>query len=137
MSNKGFTLLEIIIAIALLAIVITPLINAFAPAAFTTENEEKITIYTNYARGTLARLLTLDFATLDTNKGDPVDLAILFGSAEEAVKETFSFKGVMYAPVATITDVSGGEGGLLEITVTVENIALKTLKAEYLSLIHI
>ena len=131
MSNKGFTLIEIIIATALLAIVITPLINAFAPAAFTTDNQEKMTVCTNYARGTLNRLLTLGFADLGANKGDPVDLAILFGSAEEADKETFSVKGVTYTPVVAISDVSGGEGGLLEIAVTVENVKLKTLKAEY------
>jgi prepilin-type N-terminal cleavage/methylation domain-containing protein len=131
MSNKGFTLIEIIIAIALLAIVITPLVNAFAPAAFTTDNEEKITVYTNYARGTLARLLTLDFTNLDANKGDPVNQTLLFGSAGEADKEKFFLNKVIYAPVVAISDVSGGEGGLLEIVVTVENIKLKTLRAEY------
>ncbi len=131
MSNKGFTLIEIVIAIALLAIVITPLINAFAPAAFTTDNQEKMTVLTNYARGTLNRLVSLDFSNLDANQGDPVDLAVLFGSAEEADKETFSNKKVIYTPVVAISDVSGGEGGLLEIAVTVENIKLKTLKAEY------
>ncbi|MBW2622258.1 MAG: prepilin-type N-terminal cleavage/methylation domain-containing protein [Deltaproteobacteria bacterium] len=132
MSNKGFTLIEIIIAIALLAIVITPLINAFAPAAFTTDREEKLTVCTNYARGTLARLLTLDFADLDANKGDPVDLAILLGSSEEADKETFSVKGVIYTPVVAIAEhLFYVDDGLLEITVTVENVTLKTLKAEY------
>ena len=88
-------------------------------------------VFTNQGRGTLNRVISLDFETLNSNQGDPVDLASLFGSAEEADKEIFSFKGVNYTPTVAITDASGGDGGLLELTVTLDYVSLRTLKAEY------
>jgi len=69
--------------------------------------------------------------TLNSNQGDPVDLVSLFGSAEEAAKETFSYKGENYTPTVAITDASGGAGGLLELAVTLDYVSLKTLKGEY------
>jgi hypothetical protein len=44
----------------------------------------------------------------------------------------FSLNGSSYTPAVAITDASGGKGGLLEISVTVNNhVTLKTLKADY------
>lgn len=130
-NNKGFTLIEIIIAVVLLAIVVVPLVMAYGPAIFSTGVEEEIAVFTNQARGTLSRVATLDFTTLNNSQGNPVDLPTLFGSAEDADKETFSFKGENYTPTVAVTDASEGSGGLLEITVTVGHVSLKTLKAEY------
>lgn len=130
-NNRGFTLVEIIIAVALLAIAIVPMVSAYGPAIFSTSTEEETAVFTNRVRGTLNRVATLDFATLHNNQGDPVDLATLFGSAPEAAKETFSLQGDAYTPTVAIADVSGGDGGLLKITVTMDRVSLKTLKAEY------
>lgn len=130
-NNKGFTLFEIILAVLLLAIAIAPMLNAYSPAIFSIKGEEETAVFSNQARSTLNRTVALDFATLDDNKGNPVDMATLFGSAAEATKETFSFKGTSYTPVVSISDVSGGDGGLLEIIATVDRITLKTLKTEY------
>ena len=88
-------------------------------------------VFANRARGTLNRVISLDFQTLNDNKGSPVDLAALFGSAAEAAKETFSFQGKSYTPTVVIADASGSTKGLLEITVTMAQVSLKTLKAEY------
>ena len=60
-----------------------------------------------------------------------VGMATLFGSQDEADKETFSFKGQNYTPILAINDASGGVGGLLELNVTVDPVMFKTLKAEY------
>ena len=58
-------------------------------------------------------------------------LVSLFGSSVEATKETFTVQGTNYAPEVSIVDASAGAGGLLEITVTIEEATLKTLKADY------
>ena len=130
-NSKGFTLFEILLAVVILAIAIVPMMNAFAPGLSSLENEEKTAVFTNQARGTLNRAAALDFATLNGNQGDPVNLATLFGSQDEADKETFSFKGQNYTPILAINDASGGVGGLLELNVTVDPVMFKTLKAEY------
>jgi prepilin-type N-terminal cleavage/methylation domain-containing protein len=130
-NNKGFTLFEIIMAVFILAIAIVPIVRAYAPAIFSTGSEEKTAVFTNQARGTLSRVAALDFTTINNNLGDPVDLPTLFGSAAEAARETFLFKGENYTPTVGVTDASGGTGGLLEIGVTVGEVSLKTLKANY------
>lgn len=122
---KGFTLVEIMIAVLLLAIAIAPMVSAFAPALLSTGGEEEMVVFTNQVRGTLNRVISLDFETLNSNKG-PYVLATLFGS-----EETFEFRGENYTPTVAITDESEGAGGLLEITVTLDRVILKTLKAEY------
>ena len=129
-SNKGFTLLEIIFAVLLLATAIVPLLNAYAPALLSTESQEERAVFTNRARATLNRVASLDFARLNDNQGNPVDLASLFGSPDEAAKETFVLKGTSYTPIVAITDKSAGDGGLLQVEVTVNYVTLRTLKAE-------
>lgn len=130
-STEGFTLVEIILAVLLLAIAIVPIVSAFGPAILSTSSEEERAVFTNQVRGTLSRVMALDFTTLDSNQGDPVNLATLFGTQAEADKETFSFKGANYTPTVAVTDASGGPGGLLELTVTLDYVSLKTLKTEH------
>jgi prepilin-type N-terminal cleavage/methylation domain-containing protein len=129
-NNKGFTLVEIIIAVLLLAIAIVPMVGAYGPAIFSTAVEDEVGVFANQARGTLNRVAAIDYAILLNNQGNPVDLVALFGSAAEAAKETFSFHGSSYTPTVAIADVSGGLGGLLEITVTADQVSLITLKTE-------
>jgi len=130
-NSEGFTLFEILLALAILAIAIVPMMNAFAPGLSALDNEEKTAVFTNQARGTLNRVAALDFTVLNNNQADSVNLAALFGSQDEADKESFSFKGQNYTPILAIKDASGGAGGLLEITVTVDPVTFKVLKAEY------
>ncbi|MGD8504063.1 MAG: hypothetical protein PVH49_10675 [Syntrophobacterales bacterium] len=131
-NARGFTYMEIIIAVLLLAVAIVPMVSAYAPGILSTSGEEATTVFTNQARGTLNRLAAFDFATLDANRGDPVgDLAGLFGSQAEADRETFTFKGETLTPTISITDASGGVGGLLQLTVSLNHVQLTTLKAWY------
>ncbi len=130
-NHKGFTLLEIIFAVLLLGIAISPMLSAYVPAIISTGATDEMAVFTSRARGTLNRVGALEFIILDNNQGDPVDLATLFGSAAEAAKETFSFQRETYTPTVAISDASGGEGGLLELTVTIGQVNLKTRKAEY------
>lgn len=130
-SNRaGFTLFETLFAIFILLIAIVPMINAFGPSLFATASEETNIVFTNYARQTLNRVAVLDFKTLNANQANPVNLDSLFGTGGTS-QETFSFKGVNYVPTVGITDKSEGAGGLLEITVTMNQVSLKTLKADY------
>jgi len=131
MKEKGFTLIEILIAVLLLAIAIVPMLDAFKPAIFSTIGEEESAVFSNHARGTLNRISAFSFTALSANSGYAVDMATLFGSQAEADKETFSHKGTNYTPTVDITDVSGGDGGVFEITVSIDFVSLKTLKAEY------
>ena len=128
---QGFTLLEIILAVLILGIAIAPMMSAFAPALLSTGSEEETAVFTNQARGTLNRVISLDFDILHAHQGTPADLVALFSSTAEADKETFSLNSFSYSPIVSIADVSAGSGGLLEITTTVDRISLKTLKAEY------
>lgn len=130
-GDHGFSLVELLIALVILALGIVPIINAVGPAVNTTAALAQISVATNQARATLNRLSSLDFASLSAHQGDPVDLTSLFGSAAEASLENFMFNGQLYTPAVAITDASGGAGGLLQLTVTIDPVRLTTLKADY------
>ncbi|RJQ48351.1 MAG: prepilin-type N-terminal cleavage/methylation domain-containing protein [Desulfobacteraceae bacterium] len=129
LTDSGFSLIEIVAALFILAVAIVPMIKAYAPALSSTTGKEEMVVFANQARGTLYRLLALDYATLNANLGDPADLSSLFGSGAEAAKETFMLNGRSYTPKLSIADAGGGPEGLLELTVTLENVVLSTLKA--------
>ena len=130
-SDHGFSLVEILIAVMVLTLAIVPIINAIGPAVKTTAAEAQFSVSTNQARATLNRLLNVDFATLNASQGDAVDLTSLFGSTAEANLENFLLNGNNYTPTVTITDAGGGSGGLLQLTVTINQVRLTTLKADY------
>ena len=130
-NNSGFTLLEVLLVVLLLAITIVPMLQAFSPAVSSADSIKETAVFTNQARGTMNRVMAFDFDTLNSNQGDPVDLVSLFGSAAEAAKEDFQFRGENYTPTVVIADASGGPGGLLQITVTADYVRLTTLKAAY------
>lgn len=130
-DDSGFSLIEILVTIVILAIAIVPMVNAFKPALLSTASGERLAVFTNQARSTLNRAVALDYDTLNSNLGNPADLISLFGTAAEAAKETFAFNGSVYIPTISIADASAGVGGLLEVSVTIEEITLKTLKADY------
>ena len=130
-GRRGFTLLEILLVVLILAMAILPMMGAFGPALTAGVNSRRNVVCSNQARGTLARMQALPFDTLDANRGDPASLAALFGGASEALKESFTHQGMTMTPVAAIRDASGGAGGLLELRVTVGDVTLRTLKASY------
>ena len=130
-SDRGFSLVEILVAVMILTLAIVPIINAIGPAVRTTAAEAQFTVFANQARATLNRLLTVDFATLNANQGAGVNLSSLFGSTAEANLENFLLNGKSYTPTVTITDAGDGAGGLLQLTVTINQVRLTTLKADY------
>lgn len=127
----GFSLAELVMVIALLAIALAPMIDAFKPALTAQSTLEDFLVFHNRARGTLSRALALPFSTVDAARGNPANLAVLFGGSGEADKESFVYKGVLRQPTVAITDSSGGTGGLLQVSVSLENVTLRSLKASY------
>jgi prepilin-type N-terminal cleavage/methylation domain-containing protein len=130
-DNFGYSLVEVLIAIFILAIAIVPMVNAFKPALISAGSKERLAVFTNQARSTLNRAVSLDYATLDKHVGNPVNLVSLFGDSSEAAQETFTFEGTSYVPTLSIADYYEDVDGLLEITVTIGEATFKTLKAEY------
>jgi hypothetical protein len=90
---------------------------------------------------TFTRVMALDYDTLDNNRGDDVDLAVLFGwpggpKPAEANKETFTFRGAQRIPRLSIlpyTDPRTGQSaeGVLEVTVEIAPVQLSGLRAQY------
>lgn len=130
-SSNGFSLLEIVVALFILAIAIAPMVKAYTPSLLATTGKEEMVVFANQARATMHRVMALDFDTLNSHLGDPVNLTALFGSGTEAAKETFSLYGATYTPTVAIADSSGGTEGLLEITVNLDKVTLKTLKTRF------
>ena len=129
--KNGFSLVEILLVIVFLAIAIVPMMDAFRPALTAQSALEEFLVFHNRARGTLSRIQALPFSAVEAARGNPANLAALFGSPSEAARETFVLRGAWVQPTVAITDVSGGIGGLLEVSVLVEHVTLTALKADY------
>jgi hypothetical protein len=131
-NSWGFTLFEILLAMIILVIAIIPMVNAFAPALLSSGQGEEQAVLTGRARSTMNCLLDLDFQLLNTNQATHLTtekLIALFDSQAEAEKESCVYLVTTYPPVVAIIDASSGAGGLLELTVTLKNVKLQTLKA--------
>jgi prepilin-type N-terminal cleavage/methylation domain-containing protein len=133
LNYQGFTLLEILLVVILLALAVVPMLKSFRPSLTALQQAEKTVIFKQQSRWTLNRLFTLDFSELADNENGthPVNLITLLGSSNEAEKEEFFLQGQSYLPEVSIRDASSGQGGLLEIKVSVGSVSLQTLKAEH------
>ncbi len=129
LNEEGFSYLEILLSVLILAIAVSAMLSAYSPAIFS-GSEEETAVFANQARGTLNRLASLEFRTLDNlirnNQADPVDLTALFGA-----DETFTFRGNTYTPAASITNQGGEPGGLLELVVKIHHVKVRTLKSDH------
>nr|WP_320015246.1 hypothetical protein [uncultured Desulfobacter sp.] len=128
---NGYMMMDLMVAMLLLAIAVGPMINAFFPSFAAMNYERRTSVMTAGAMGTLNRVAALCYETLNANLGSPANLSALLGSVSAATQETVVFNGQAHVPVVTVTDYSGGVGGLLEITVTLDTIVFKTLKAQF------
>lgn len=123
-------MMDLMVAMLLMAIAIGPMMDSFFPSFNAMADERRTAVLTTGALGTLNRVTGLAYATLESNMGTPANLSALLGSAEAAAEETVMVNNQAYVPIVTITDASGGIGGLLEITVTLDTIVFQTLKAD-------
>ena len=129
--RSGFSLFEMLMVLVLLAVAIVPMLNAFGPTLASQSAEEGALIFYNRARGTLSRVMCFPFSTLNARQGNPADPVALFGSTGEAARESFVFRGTNWQPAIAIADASGGTGGLLRVSVRLEDVTLSALKADY------
>jgi prepilin-type N-terminal cleavage/methylation domain-containing protein len=129
--RRGFSLLELLLVLMLLAVAIVPMLNAFRPALMSQSTEQAWLVFHNRARGTLSRVMSLPFSTLYAARSNQVNLVTLFGGAGEAAKESFVFSGTNWQPRVAIIDASGGTGGLLQVSVSLQDVTLKALTSEY------
>ncbi len=135
--RQGFTLIEVILVIILMALTVVPLLEAFRPSLISLNQAERTTVFKHQAMWTLSRVAAMDYQDLESNSSDNVNLDELLGSSDEADKESFTFKGQRYnSPEEIVVKIKQSDkdeddiGGLLEIGVCVEEVCLKTLKAE-------
>jgi len=94
------------------------------------KNVEKSVVMANQARGTMERLLLVDFDTLSSkvDEAQPLSGNDVFGDVEE----TITFEDDSYSPEITISDASGDASKtLLTLTVSLADITFSTLKADY------
>jgi len=129
-SKAGFSLIEAAMVMVILAVAIVPLIMAFTPGMAASRNAARTLALSNQARGTLNRILGMNYSVLKAEQGTNVNLATLFGSAVEAARENCVIDGVTNTPVVSIVDAGEATGALLQITVTSDHIRLSTLKAK-------
>lgn len=133
-SPQGFSLMEVMLVIILLALAVVPMLESFSPSLNALNQAEQSTVFKHQALWTLNRVLALDYGVLESNSSDtdPVNLEVLLGSAED---ERFIYKGELHDPPEVTIEPSDQDqddlGGLLEITVSLGSVSLQTLKAEH------
>lgn len=127
LSQAGFTLFEIIIAVFILAVSVVPIMESFGPAFIATRDVERSIVFSNQARGTLNRMLALGFSDFDGQIGI-TDPSVLF----DDTGEDFFWQGEVKSPVIAISDKSGDNPStLLELSVTIDEISFFSQKADY------
>ncbi|MBI4713136.1 MAG: prepilin-type N-terminal cleavage/methylation domain-containing protein [Planctomycetes bacterium] len=110
---KGFTLLEVIIAMTILVVGVVGLLGGFSLGLNSNQNLQHQTLATKACQEMMEQLKAMDFANLPAQNG------LLFDTFE--IKEERNGDNLGNVIVA---DVSGGLGNVLEITVTVSNTAV-------------
>lgn len=128
--KQGLSMIELLVAILLLALAVVPMLNALKPIYNAGRIQDRTTVFVNQAQGTLNRLLASDFYALSAAQGSNVNLVLIFGTTSEVARESFIFDNSNWLPRVDIADRSGGTGGLVEVTVTLDQIQLYSQKAE-------
>lgn len=128
-SNKGITLVETLIAITLLSIILFPLFISMTSASKSNSDAEGTALATYYAIGKMEEILAMNFSDIpvSTPQGTPLP---------SPISDTVTIQGRTINRDVFV-ELSDGDGdalpdaGLKKITVTVNNISLNTLKADY------
>ena len=139
--SSGFTILEMILVLLLLAIAIVPMMDAFTPSLRSAKVTGETEVCADRALFTITRIIALDYSDLYQNQGNSVDLATLLsvpGStvAAEGTVESFSSGGASYTPVVSILpfvnpSTSMTMTGALQVTVSGGPVQLRALRADY------
>jgi general secretion pathway protein J len=83
-NSKGFTLIEVLIAVAILSVLVTVVYTSFSTASRNVEQAEKIRDTSDLARTLLAKLSDdIANAYVNTRMNVPIVLTIFYGKREE------------------------------------------------------
>ena len=127
-SNRGITLLEVLIATLILSIIIFPLFISFTAASRSNSDAEKTGASTYYAQGRLEEVLAMNFS--DINVSSPQ------GTPIASLSDTVTIQGRTVNRNVYV-DLYDGDGDtnpdvdLKKITVAVDTISLNSLIADY------
>ncbi len=127
----GFTLTELLVVIVILAIAVIPMIEAFAPARRAGPLPQQRTTLIYETEGILNQVLDLPYAEVAAYQASPVTLLPVLAARNGTTTTGVVYRGTTYTPTLKLTDAGGGTGGLVMVTVTVDDETLTALKAQY------
>ena len=128
-SNKGISLVEVLVATTLLSIIAVPLFISLRSASKSNIDAEGVDLAAYYAIGKVEEVLAMDFTAIPLSAplGTPVP---------PPLSDTVIIQGKL-VDRSVYVELSDGDGdaspdaGLKKITVSIDNISFNTLKADY------
>lgn len=128
-SNKGISLVEVLVATTLLSIIVFPLFISLRSASKANSDAEGVDLATYYAIGKIEEVLAMDLSAIPLSAplGTPVP---------PPISDTVMIRG-RSTNRNVYVELSDGDGdaipdtGLKKITVSIDNISFNTLKADY------
>ena len=129
LSSKGISLVEVLVAITLLSIIIFPLFISLRGASKSNSDAEGVDLATYYTIGKIEEVLAMDFSAIPLS-------APLGTPLPPPISDTVTIQGrtINRSVYVELADGNGDaipDAGLKKITVSVNNISLDTLKADY------
>jgi Tfp pilus assembly protein PilV len=120
-SDRGISLIEILVAVLLLSIIVTPLSVSIKSASKSNSDAYKITQEMFYAMGKIEGILAMDFSAIPegTSFSDTVTIN------GQSINRDVNVVSVDENGVPTPST------GLKKITITINNQSISTLKADY------
>ena len=128
-SNKGISLVEVLVATTLLSIIAVPLFISFRSASKANSDAEGADLANYYAIGKIEEVLAMDFTAIPLSSplGTPLP---------PPISDTLTIQG-RSTDRNVYVELSDGDGDaipdatLKKITVTVNDVSLSTLMADY------